>query len=264
MLRRAIPRALVVALLAVLAWLPTAAATSSPLLPSADEPPPVCTAPPGSWSIGTHNVLHGTAAFTPFASIIGWQEVDKPGSWTRLQRQLGAAYSSYIPLNRSAAAVPVSWRRDKFQFLSAWSVKTHEGLLGVTPDRWISVVHLRARSTGRAFYVLNTHFISEAFKTGSSYQAWRLARWYEHLAKLRRLLSALRYSHPGAAIFLVGDFNHHGYLDFSPQRVYPLLHGTSTPIDQLYAGLPGRGDCVEKLSMMGSDHNRWLAAAWIG
>lgn len=257
-------RALVVALLAVLLWSPMAPGWSDhkPGHQHDHDDPTTC-APPGAFHVGTHNVLHGTATFTPFATVIGWQEVTRPLHRTKLKNQLGTAYRHYIPADSAAAAVPVSWRAGSFAFVAGRSVKTHDGRLGVTPSRWITIVHLKRRSTGQRVIVVNTHFISEAFKYGASYLYWRRDRWFTHLRVLNRELARIRYHHPRAALYLVGDVNHRGYLDFSARHLYPLRSGTSTPIDHLYAGVPGRGGCVARLSTMGSDHHRWRAAAWI-
>lgn len=265
MLRRAILRALVVALIAILVWLPSGAASSKPNHPGGGggDPTPSCTAPAGSWTIGTHNVLHGSATFTPFATIIGWQEADRSTTPTRLRNQLGSLYRHYTPAG-SAGYIPVSWRSDRFSFIAARSVKTHEGKLGVSPDRWISIVHLRNRATGRRIVFINTHFVSEAFNDGSSYRSWRLDMWYRHYHRLYAEIGAIRTSLPKVPIYLVGDFNHSGYLNFDAHAVYPLRLGDRHPIDQLYAGTPGRGSCVAQLSQMGSDHYRWQARAWIG
>lgn len=268
MLRRSTGRALVAALATLLLWLPAGPAASDKGGGGHDDdkpPTPTTTcAPAGSFRVGTHNVLHGAATFTRFAGVIGWQEVSDPADRRKLRSQLGTGYGHYISRDGSAAAVPVSWRAATFRLLKAYSVKTHEGRLNVSPDRWITVVHLQRRDTGRRFVVLNTHFVSEAFKSGSSHRAWRLSRWYDHHTKLKRVLANLRGTYPHRGIFLVGDFNHHGYLDYSAKRVYPVRAEHGTPIDQIYAGVPGRGDCLEKLSTVGSDHTRWRAAAWFG
>lgn len=261
MLHRSILRALVVALLATLALVPAGAASSKPPQPGG-EPAPACWSPGSAFSIGTHNVLHGTATFTRFAAVIGWQEVTRPVHRTKMKNQLGSGYRHYIPLVDSAAAIPVSWHADRFAFLAGHSIKTHEGRIGITPDRWISVVHLRRRSNGQRYVFVNTHFISEAFKEGSSYRTWRLERWQEHYRKLHAVLGGIRANHPHAPIWLVGDFNHSGYLNFDALRLSPLRLENRLPIDQMYAGLPGRGGCVAKLSPMGSDHDRWFARAW--
>lgn len=266
MLRRTLLRTLVVALLAVLVWLPSGAASSRPKHPGGGgepTPTPSCAAPAGSWTIGTHNVLHGSATFTPFAAVIGWQEADRTTTPTKLRTQLGSLYRHYIPAG-SAGYIPVSWRADRFSFISARSVKTHEGRLGVSPDRWISIVHLRVRATGRHVVFVNTHFVSEAFKEGSSYRTWRLEMWYRHYHRLFYELGVIRSTWPTAPIHLVGDFNRSGYLNFDAHRVSPMRLGDRHPIDQLYAGVPGRGGCVAQLSQMGSDHSRWQGRAWIG
>ncbi len=220
---------------------------------------PVAAGTAPSFLIGTHNTLHGRGQFTRFASVIGWQEVDSPSARIKMRHQLGPAYRHYLPAAEPAQSIPISWRNDMFMLRSASCVKTHDGRARVSPNRYISIVRLQHRGTGRQFLFVNTHFISGAFDRKSSYTEWRRARWYEHLRKLNAVLWSLRRNHPGMPIFLVGDFNRGSYPSFSAQRVYPIRSGGATPIDKIYAGRPGYGGALQRLSRMGSDHSRWRA-----
>lgn len=254
MIRRFTPRALVVAILATLLWVPA----------GWDGPASArCTGPVGAFRLGSHNVLHGNAVFTGFAGVIGWQEVTDRGDRRKLVAQLGPGYRHYIPATHHAAAIPVSWRHRNFQYVTSRSVKTHEGRKHITPSRWINVVHLRHRRTGERVVVVNTHFISGAFTPGHNAPMWRRHHWFVHRNALVANLAQIRKYHPRAAVFVLGDFNHKGYLDLSRFRLRPLRLGVSKPIDQLYAGRPGTANCVQKLSRVGSDHHRWRAMAWV-
>lgn len=255
MYRRFTPRALVVAVLATLIWVPVGWGSTASAR---------CTGPVGAFRLGSHNVLHGNARITDFAGVIGWQEVTHRADRRKLVNTLGPGYRHYIPQHHRAAAIPISWRHRNFRLLSWRSVMTHEGRRDVTPSRWINVVHLQHRRTGKRIVVVNTHFISEAFKMGASYLYWRQHRWFTHRNALVANLAQIRRFHPRAALFVVGDFNHRGYLDLSRWGLRPLRRAPgSTPIDQLYAGRPGTGNCVQRLSRVGSDHHRWRAMAWV-
>lgn len=245
---RLLARPLVVALVGSLLWLPGG---------SGAQASPGCEGGDRSFTVGTHNTLHGRAHFTPFAAIIGWQEVTDPRDRAKLRRQLGRKYQSYIPRTDDAAAIPISWKRRSFTYLTSRSVKTHGGKYRVSPSRWINIVHLRQRSTGRRVIVVNTHFVSEAFRPGASHRAWRLRAWYAHRADLYRVVSQIRARRPHAALLLVGDFNRNRYLAFRSWRMYPMKLGPgSHPKDQMYAAVPAHGGCVERLTKEGSDHWR--------
>lgn len=253
-----LPRTLVLALLASLLLVPggsvTASARSSECAPG-----------PATFTLGTHNTLHGRARFTPFAHVIGWQEVTDPADRAKLRRQLGPRYRHYIPRDGGAAAVPISWDRRVFAYLTSRSVKTHGGKYRVTPSRWINVVHLRHRASGRRLVVVNTHFVSEAFNPGSRQRAWRLRAWHAHQRELYETLAQIRARRSKASLVVVGDFNRNLYLPFRGLRLTPLkLTRTSHPVDHLYAGAPARGDCVQRLSLRGSDHWPRLAQIALG
>lgn len=252
-MRHVFPRALAIALLAALLVLPTGGATTAARR---------CAIPPHAFNVGTHNTLQGTARFTPFASIIGWQEVQSRAARAKLVRQLGPRYQSYIPRTDGAAAIPISWRRSAFEKITSRSVMVHGPRRLVTPSRWINVVHLRQKSTGRRVIVVNTHFISEAFHPGSSFRAWRLKMWWRHARVLIRTVREIRARHPHDALIVLGDFNRDGYFGFR-EGVRPLRLGPgSHPIDHQYAGLPAVGGCVQRLSKAGSDHWRRRALIW--
>lgn len=254
MTRRFTPRALAVVVLATLLWVPAGWGT-----PASAR----CTGPFGAFRIGSHNVLHGKALFTGFAGVIGWQEVTHRADRQKLLAGLGPGYRHYVPATHRAAAIPVSWRHRNFQYVTSRSVKTHEGRKDITPSRWINVVHLRHRRTGERVVVVNTHFISGAFTPGHNAPVWRRHQWFVHRNALVANLAQIRKFHPRAAVFVLGDFNHQGYLDLSRFRLRPLRIGAGKPIDQLYAGRPGTANCVQKLSRVGSDHHRWRAMAWV-
>lgn len=255
MIHRLTARTAAVAVLATLMWLPAGLGSSA----SAG-----CDAPTRAFLVGTHNVLHGKARFTAFAGIIGWQEVTDRRDRAKLKRQLGRGYRHYIPVTDEAAAVPISWRARNFRYITSRSVKVHRGREHVTPSRWINVVHLRQKLTGRRVVVINTHFISEAFKRGSSHRLWRVRKWHKHRTALYRVISQVRQRRPGTPIVVVGDVNRNGYFDFRHQALRPLRLGPgSHPVDHMYAGQPARGMCVERLSKAGSDHYRRRAEVLI-
>jgi hypothetical protein len=180
-------------------------------------------------AVGTHNTLHGTASFEPFAGVIGWQEVTDPEDRTKLDNQLGAEYATFYPADGPAKAVPISWRVERFQKVGSGSIRTHAGEAGVTPARYVNWVVLEIRGTAKRFIVVNTHFISGAWGAHPE----RQERWNLHYQILYDKVAQLRQSHPDKPIFVVGDFNRHRAMEMpSPIRFVPVEGATGVPLDR--------------------------------
>jgi hypothetical protein len=236
---------LVTAVLAMLA-LAGSPATAGPAEPDA--------AALSQIAIGTHNTLHGTASFEPFAGVIGWQEVTDPEDRTKLDNQLGAEYATFYPADGPAKAVPISWRVDRFQKVGSGSVRTHDGEAGVTPARYVNWVVLEIRGTGQRFIVVNTHFISGAWGPHPE----RQARWILHYEILYDRVAQLRQNHPGKPIFVVGDFNRHRAMAMpTPIRYVPVEGGGDVPLDHMYAPSNISHTLTQRLPTWGSDHHAY-------
>lgn len=195
-----------------------------------------------TFTVATFNTLHGTAQIHPLADVIGWQEVDTPAGRAKVKALAG--YATFIP-DGALSAIPISWRKDRFELVVAGATRTHPGRAGVTPDRGYSRARLRDRQTGEVLTFVNTHFISGAWSAPRPDTDWRRARWNEHLTELAAFVASLE-----GRVVLVGDFNRAKWLP-----VAGLHHATTTsgiPIDQIYATVPL--GLLRRGQEYGSDH----------
>ena len=202
-------------------------------------------------TIGTHNTLHGEATFHNFAGVIGWQEVDSAAARDKMRRQLGDEYQHYFPEPGPAKAIPISWRKSRFELVKAGYKKTHDGEAKVTPARYITWVILKVKPTGKKFIFINTHFISGAWNKHPE----RQARWLRHYEILYNRVATFRKNHPNKPIFLVGDFNRKKAMSFpSPVKYVPVEGVSGVPIDQIYCSSTVDHSKVKRLKKWGSDH----------
>ncbi len=151
---------------------------------------------------GTHNMYVGKAQFTPFAGVLGFQEVNEPRD--KMEMRFGLpGYDRFVPKG-DAGDVPIAWLRKRFKLVDKDSIRTHKGEKLVTPSRYVNWVRLRVKRTGAEFFFVNTHFISKAW----SGKPERRKRWKKHARVLRREVAKLRQT--GLPVFVVGDFNRRG------------------------------------------------------
>lgn len=208
--------------------------------------------------IGTHNTLRGKAKFTPFAGVIGWQEVESPAARTKLNRTLTPlGYKTFYPKPGPAKSVPISWRDKYFALRGSGSRLTHKGEARVTPNRYVNWVVLQRRGTQEQFAFVATHFVSKAW-TG---HPERRARWLHHAQVLRQVVANLRGQ--GLRVFVVGDFNRHKAITI-PGMVYaPVKGGGGVPLDQIYVTQGVAHSQEQQLPKNGSDHFAFRArVAW--
>jgi hypothetical protein len=197
---------------------------------------------------GTHNTLHGTAVAKPFADVIGWQEVDTKSGRAKFRNLAG--YHSYIPAG-AAGADPISWRTSKFKLLHKHSLMAHGGLKGVSPNRYVNDVVLQHRATGQRIVIVNTHFVSGAWKHQAP-AAWRTSMWNIHLAKLRtRIAKLLPHQYP---VFLGGDMNNPKRVKIAGMRMPKNLMSGPISIDQLQHSAGSAIVTYRTGRKLGSDH----------
>lgn len=212
-------------------------------------------------SVGTHNTLRGRARFMPIGEVIGWQEVMGDRSRRKMRQQL-PDYRHYVP-SSSAGAVPISFRSGTWQLVDAGSVPAHDGVHGITPDRFINWVVLE-HDSGHTITFVNTHFINGAFKPWKSRYQLRKRLWHRHLDTL---VATLRELNTGRDLtFVVGDFNYKRTLRL-PGVVR--TKARSRTVDQIY--VPGAGTgafstaaaakesppVARRRGHFGSDHAAW-------
>lgn len=186
------------------------------------------------------------------ADVIGWQEIESAEHRLAL-RQLGGWKTHWF--EGSAAAIPISWRKDRFTYLRGGQLRIHKGQAGVTPERWFVWVVLRDHLTGRVVVRWNTHLISQAF---SSHPERRL-RWRtgEQLIVRQNRRLVKKYG----AVVGGGDFNRSHWAPTGTTGVWASegTHGPSVYYDALtVAGKAGVDGPVLRIQTP-SDHDALVA-----
>ena len=197
----------------------------------------------------TFNTRRGRARIQPLGEVIGWQEVNKPADRDKLKAAL-PGYEHFIPNAEWAAAIPISWLRDRFTLVDSGIVKAHDGKAGVTPARGCTWVLLQDGADNSLVWHINAHFIS---KTRLS--VWRREQWAKHLVTLRDLVTTLAARSPLGTIG--GDFNNHDAVKFpGVVNLTPKWRGDKVWYDQLLVTDPlAASASVRKgSSRLGSDH----------
>ena len=197
----------------------------------------------------TFNTRRGRARIQPLGEVIGWQEVNKPADRDKLKAAL-PGYEHFIPNAEWAAAIPISWLRDRFTLVDSGIVKAHDGKAGVTPARGCTWVLLQDGADNSLVWHINAHFIS---KTRLS--AWRREQWAKHLVTLRDLVTTLTTRSPLGTIG--GDFNNHDAVKFpGVTNLTPKWRGDKVWYDQLLVTdlLAASASVRKGSSRLGSDH----------
>jgi endonuclease/exonuclease/phosphatase family metal-dependent hydrolase len=125
-------------------------------------------------------------------------------------------YDGYVPTKNTEGATPILWKTPRFRSVAAGNQRLTDawyvGGSGAGPstfqEKFVTWVKLRERSSGRMFYVLNTHFIpSVEGSDGYPNQRHpaRLDHFRTHMSGLTRLIS--QFQQTGLPVFVTGDFN---------------------------------------------------------
>lgn len=146
------------------------------------------------------------------ADVIGLQEVHTAKQRSRInsltKTKAYAGYPSKLPNNNSAGAAsyPIIWRETAFDLVSSGKTGQVSAALGDLRPRYITWVRLRAKSTGKEFYVANTHMIKyvDSFGATSVDHLKNVGRYTGHMAALTSLLQKLQAS--AIPLFVTGDF----------------------------------------------------------
>lgn len=181
-----------------------------------------------SWNVlktnGASNVKKGVEALTKYSSIIGFQELH--GASAGGARQVvydnfacpTCAYDSNLIMSSQAdgshaAGTGIIWKRSAFTALDKGYEKISEGKTTSThykiSPKWLSWVKLRENTTGRVFYVFNTHLVAGGITKDATKDKKEIDRYnnaVNHIAFLVDKISTLKQSED-ATIIMTGDFN---------------------------------------------------------
>ncbi|MCW2791894.1 MAG: hypothetical protein JWO76_992 [Nocardioides sp.] len=221
-MQQAVVRSLIAA-----AVLSVAAATLG-ALPAAEAAPAAQAARETSCSdltlhLGTYNIRSNVSldnfrtavdAFKPMADVVGLQEIGANAKNKYLLRDHGWGYTRPPQLQQN----PVIWRRDCFDQLSVGGYKIakrrplgNEQGAGADAkgDSWATVVRLVQRSSGQPVTVVNVHLVHGAVKAGRPWPGRpKLFKLYtDQVAGVVAAVREEREKHPGAQLYVQGDFN---------------------------------------------------------
>lgn len=142
-------------------------------------------------------------AFNAGADTITWTEIETQAQIDRIQGRAG--WATYWPHGASvvhpANAVPISWRTGVYDFVAGSSVRSSNGLAGVSPHRYVTRVRLRHKASGASVMRIAHHAVS-GVDNPQDHVAYRLDAHAKNIASFNaRMLDA---SFP---VLGAGDFN---------------------------------------------------------
>ena len=152
------------------------------------------------------------------ADVLMWQEIQpdyykdavraeklndpKRGEWRTFQLDL---------------AVPISVRLggdSPWEYVSDGRKLMHGGREKVSPNRYISWVVLKDRSSGRKTVFMNTHMVSGAWNgKENTADPWRKEMWQQHRTEQTRVIDD--FNAKGMSVVYGGDFNRQNVAPFS-------------------------------------------------
>lgn len=139
--------------------------------------------------------------------IVGWQEIGESDGPVNEPATLRKAFPR--PVWRTAATAvrtPVTWNRVAWECLGVEREKVMRGIDGVSPARYVVIVRLRHRATGRLLTRINTHTVAGAFNGSTDrHESRRREGWDQHWARLCEIVQ--EEAATGADIVVSGDFN---------------------------------------------------------
>lgn len=228
----------------------------------------------------------GVTALLPRSDVIGLQEMDsrEKAAWLQTLSESGWSYWFVRPSQE-----PVLWRTDRFTLVSGRleqvSPVTYIGneVRGMTPTqkpRYVAVVRLYDKVTGRRVSVINVHLIQGAVRGGKPWVG-RPRLWRLYKRGLVRVAGITAVEKTWGRVFVIGDFNAGWVADkkhrlrrmpvrtFSAQSMRSMwavarptskygTHGTAL-IDQIFSGVVPTAAAVQFDIYGVSDH--WPAIA---
>lgn len=144
----------------------------------------------------------------PGVDVVGWQEADPFGA---VLRDLPGWGTKTFATGHGMSELAMSWRRSEFRLVSA---RLHKVALGLSEQdgrypfvtRYVAVVRLQHRATGRVLTVLNTHLPQKIEDLD------RPGRWLSTINSTRarvqlQRLAQIWHGAPGRWVVATGDFN---------------------------------------------------------
>ena len=171
-----------------------------------------------SWNIyylnSPSNVVSGAKSLFEKADIIGFQELHKASRRTALRNSLlcsSCNYQGYIQNyssnGSSPGSVSIIWKKSRFAKKDSGYVKVAGRQSSMISEKWIAWVKLQDKTTGKDFYMLNTHTVSGVESKGkpSNATAGSHSSYSHQMDVLTSFVKKLQKDN--LPIFITGDFN---------------------------------------------------------
>lgn len=138
--------------------------------------------------------------------VVGFQEVTGAGSVSQfdlLKKNLSDTYTGFPSKETAASTRVIYWRSDKFTLVDSG---TYEYSRNDNPHAEFPWVKLQETSTGKEFYVYNTH--TSAGGAGDTQYGSRQSPPKARRDQTRKLVAAIQKEvPPGSPVLVTGDFN---------------------------------------------------------
>ena len=125
--------------------------------------------------------------------MTGWQEVGE-GDGRGVDEPAALRKAFPRPRWRTAAVAsrcPITWDRLLWACLDAERIRVIDGIPGVSPARWVVVVRLQHRFTGRRLTRINTHTVAGAWNGRWDREERRRRKgWRQHWTALCEIVAA--------------------------------------------------------------------------
>ena len=131
--------------------------------------------------------------------LVGFQELQRP-QYDRFLAKVGERWGIYAGAEWDTDN-SIAWRLDRFELVEGWSVAVPY-FHGNT--RWMPVVELRSRRTGRPVFVMNTHHAADTRGDASG--------WRRQAIRIERGVTRKLSNEHHAPVIMTGDMN--GRADF--------------------------------------------------
>ena len=161
----------------------------------------------GSWNVylrsSTDKVISGVKSLLGDVDILGIQEGASYASAFKDRVACSSCkYSMYPTANKTPRKIAIFWHKDKFKLISSGfrHGSTQDGV-----KKYFVWVKLKENTSGKVFYVINTHFPFDSTIGGSLRNTSGGKAYQKHMPTLVKLIK--EFQKTNLPIFVTGDIN---------------------------------------------------------
>ena len=160
-----------------------------------------------------------------WVEFVLWSEITYPKSKKALKKFYPDEKWIHVHENTE---VPISINKKHWEYVTSGRLKTHGGLIHISPQRFIVWVIVKHKATGAQLVVTNSHWVSGAWRAKNSFLSWRRRMWNTHFAKHKALVK--EFTSAGYSVVGGGDWNRLTVSRFTDEQSWLGHHG----LDYIY------------------------------